>query len=101
MARIIAVAVAVALALAGCATQAEREAAAAQTRAEWEACVDEYLAMAWLLDMVFKGDVDSAVTAEFGQNVARECGTGGLTAAERARYVLTVSAELEKVAEPG
>ncbi|MCY4014909.1 MAG: hypothetical protein OXG82_19600 [Gammaproteobacteria bacterium] len=78
------------LLLAGCATQAEREAAAAKARAEWEACVDEHMETAYAMHRLFGGDPFSAtvVGEALGRMVAQECGSGGLDGTERTAYIL-------------
>lgn len=92
-----AAAIAAFLFTAGCATQAEREAAVAEARAEWQACVDEQIETAYQMARVFDGTpgMEAAIGVTTGRIIAQECGTGGLDSASRTAYILARARELE------
>ena len=81
--------IAAALIVAGCASQAERDAAAAQAKAEWETCADGFMVVSWVLMRASEGrDATSTLARATVDAMAQECGTGGLSKEDRALHIL-------------
>ncbi len=77
--------------VAGCSTQQDRE----DLAVEWRKCVDGIVIAGWTLNQV-------APSSDFGKTTGlaiRQCGTGGLSAAERFKYVATSLKSIQENAD--